>query len=64
MRVAAEVARSGEWWGIQVPEMPGVFTQARRLEQVPDMVRDAVALMADVDEDSVEVTEVVRRGYS
>lgn len=64
MRVAAEITRSGEWWAIQVPEMPGVFTQARRLEQVPEMVRDAVALMADVDEDSVEVTEVVRSGYS
>ena len=55
MRVTAKVTRSGEWWAVEVPEVPGVFTQAKRLEQVPEMVRDAVALMAEVDEGSVEV---------
>ena len=60
MRVVAEVTRSDEWWAVQVPELPGVFTQARRLEQVPEMVRDAVALMADVAVDSVEVVEALR----
>ena len=55
MRVTAKVTRSGEWWAVEVPEVPGVFTQAKRLEQVPEMVRDAVALMAEVDEGSVEL---------
>jgi len=58
MRVTAKVTRSGEWWAVEVPEVPGVFTQAKRLAQVPEMVRDAVALMVDVDEDSVEVGEI------
>lgn len=60
MRVLADVTRSGEWWAVQVPEMPGAFTQARRLEQVPGMVRDAVALKDDIDEDSVAFVEVVK----
>ena len=58
MKVTAQVQRSGDWWAISVPEIPGVFTQARRLSQVPDMVRDAVRLMQADDTLDVEV-EVV-----
>lgn len=58
MKVTANATRTGDWWAVEVPEVPGVFTQAKRLDQVAEMVRDAVALMADVPEDSVEV-EVV-----
>lgn len=56
MKVTANVTRSGGWWAIEVPQVPGVFTQAKRLEQVPAMVADAVALMEDIDPDAVEVT--------
>lgn len=47
MKVTAKVTRSGGWWAIEVPEVPGVFTQSKRLDQVEEMVRDAVALMTD-----------------
>lgn len=56
MKVTANAQRSGEWWAIEVPEVPGVFTQAKRLDQVPTLVADAVALMEDVDEADVEVS--------
>ncbi|CAM3297596.1 type II toxin-antitoxin system HicB family antitoxin [Occultella aeris] len=55
MKVTAVATRTGEWWAIQVPEVPGVFTQAKRLEQVPDTVADAVATMLEVPADSVDV---------
>ncbi len=55
MKVTANVTRSGGWWAVEVPEVPGLLTQAKRLDQVADMVADAVALMEDVDADSVEV---------
>ena len=55
MKVTAQVQRSGDWWAISVPEIPGVFTQARRLSQVPDMVRDAVRLMEGDEARDVEV---------
>ncbi|MBI4728636.1 MAG: type II toxin-antitoxin system HicB family antitoxin, partial [Acidobacteria bacterium] len=42
-RVVAQ--RSGSWWAIEVPDLPGAFTQARRLEQIERMGRDAIALM-------------------
>lgn len=68
MKVTAVAERSGDWWAVSVPEVEGVFTQARRLEQVPAMVADAVALMLDLEEPvEVEVQphtredELVRR---
>lgn len=58
MKVTAQARRSGDWWAVEVPEVDGVFTQAKRLDQVPEMVADAVAVMEDVDAATVEV-EVV-----
>lgn len=52
----ARCVRSDGWWAISVAELPGVHTQARRLDQAEVMVREAIALMLDVPEDSFEVT--------
>lgn len=43
--VTARVTRSDGWWAVSVDEIPGLFTQARRLDQVADMVRDAASLL-------------------
>lgn len=54
MKVTAKVTRAGDWWAVEVPEVPGVFTQVRRLDQVAAQVTDAITLMtgeADVDVD-------------
>lgn len=45
----AVARRSGDWWAISVPALKGVHTQARRLEQVEAMAREAIALMLDTD---------------
>lgn len=55
MEVTAKARRSGDWWAVEVPEVDGLFTQAKRLEQIPDMVADAVALLEDVPAESVHV---------
>ncbi|MFB9849434.1 type II toxin-antitoxin system HicB family antitoxin [Micromonospora andamanensis] len=47
--------RSGAWWAITVLELKGVFSQARRLDQVEPMAREAIALMLDVDPSSFDV---------
>jgi predicted RNase H-like HicB family nuclease len=47
--------RCGDWWAVTVPDVPGVFTQARRLEQVTTFAREAVALMLDVDPGSFDL---------
>jgi predicted RNase H-like HicB family nuclease len=57
-RYTALCRRSGGWWAVEVPEVPGVFTQARRLDHVPQMAADAIALMLDLDPGEV-VVEVV-----
>lgn len=56
--VTARVTRSEGWWAISVEEIPGLFTQARRLDQVADMVRDAASLLG-VDVGTVEVQPVL-----
>jgi predicted RNase H-like HicB family nuclease len=47
--------RSGGWWAVRVREQPGVFTQARRLDQVEAMVRDALAGLLDAAPGSFEI---------
>lgn len=53
-----EVARSGGWWAIRVPDLPGVFSQCRRLDQVDEHVREAISLMLDADESEVATIDV------
>ena len=43
------VARSGDWWAITIPELPGAFSQCKRLDQVEAMAREVIALMLEVD---------------
>ncbi len=52
-RVTAE--RDGKFWFLRVPELPGVLTRVRRLEQAPEMIRDAIALMLNVPADGFDV---------
>lgn len=52
INVTAVCTRSGGWWAIEVPQIPGLFTQARRLDQVEAQVRDA-ADMLDVQVDTI-----------
>lgn len=54
----AEVCRSGRCWAIDVPEVPGVHTQARRLADVEETARDAIIGVLDVTPASVRVTVV------
>lgn len=35
----------GGWWAVEVPEIPGLFTQARCLDQVEEQVRDAAGML-------------------
>lgn len=51
----AQCRRVGDWWAINVLDVPRVHTQARRLDQVETMARDAIALLLDVPEGSFDV---------
>ncbi|AIU31630.1 MULTISPECIES: hypothetical protein [Corynebacterium] len=43
--------RGEGWWVIQLKEDPGLLTQTRRLDQIPDMVRDALELFPELTDD-------------
>ncbi len=45
----AVATRDEGWWTISVKEVPGLFTQTRRLDQIEDMVRDALILFPEVE---------------
>ena len=47
--------RCDGWWAIEVSEIPGLFTQVRRLDQVAAMVKDAAATL-NVEVNGVKVT--------
>lgn len=52
----ATAERGEGWWAIRVVELPGVFSQARCLDRVEGMARDAIALLLDIPPDSFDVT--------
>ena len=55
MTYTARARRSGAWWAIDVPDLPGVYSQARRLDRVDSMARNAIALFLDVDPASLDI---------
>ena len=56
-QLTATATRSEGWWAVSVPEVDGLFTQARRLDQIPAMVRDALTLFPELDIDPAD-TEI------
>ncbi|MHB1989535.1 type II toxin-antitoxin system HicB family antitoxin [Actinotignum timonense] len=37
------------WWVVEVDEVPGLFTQSQNPEDIPDLVRDALALFPEAE---------------
>ncbi|MCL2737135.1 MAG: hypothetical protein FWD75_11030 [Propionibacteriaceae bacterium] len=50
--------REGRWWALQCQEEPGALSQTARLEQAADTIREAIAWVAGIAEDSFDI-EVV-----
>lgn len=51
---AVTATRDGEWWAL-VCEQPLVASQAKRLDQADEMIREALAIVLDVPGDSFDV---------
>jgi predicted RNase H-like HicB family nuclease len=51
----ARTARAGRWWAVRVPEVPGVFSQAKTLDKVEYMARDALSAFLGVAPDSFDL---------
>ena len=52
--------RSDGWWAVTIEALPGVFTQARRLDQVADLAADAIGLWLEKDPKTIAVTVETR----
>ncbi len=57
MRATYEVRaiRSGRWWALEAADVPRARSQTRRLDQAEPMIREALAMVLDVDPDSFDV---------
>lgn len=56
----AKVKRSGDWWAVAVPEVPGLFTQGRNLAEVKTMVRGALELFPEIEPDPHTAEVVIK----
>ena len=58
--------RRGRVWELRCSELPTMWSEAVRLDQVEDTVREAIAFVADVPEDSfgIEVQPILPDVYS
>lgn len=52
---AVTATRTGEWWALEAPEVPGASSRARRLDQAEAAAREAIAVLLDVPADSFSV---------
>lgn len=59
VKLTARAQRSGKWWAVEVVEVPGLFTQAHRLDQVADMVEEAATLFGHRGPFKIEVVPVL-----
>lgn len=56
----AIATRSDGWWAVEVPAVDGLLTQTRRLDQIPDMVRDALAFFPEIEDEPAAAEIVVK----
>ncbi len=54
-RYTVTAERSGKWWSLQCVEVPGAISQVAKLDQAADTIREAIAFVAEVPEDSIEI---------
>jgi predicted RNase H-like HicB family nuclease len=47
--------RTDDWWALEVPEVPGATSRARRLDQAEGAAREAIAVLLDVPADGFGV---------
>lgn len=49
MTFTAVFQKSGEWWAAWVEELPGANTQGRTLDEARENLKEAVALLLEVN---------------
>lgn len=55
MTYTSRAHREGNWWIVQNDQFPGAISQVRRLDLAADAQREAIAFVAEVEQDSVVV---------
>ncbi|MCC3655135.1 type II toxin-antitoxin system HicB family antitoxin [Streptomyces sp. S07_1.15] len=48
--------RAGDWWALEVPSLPGVFSQTKRLDKAEGAAREAISVMLGAEPGDIEVS--------
>lgn len=56
MAYTSHAHRESGWWTVQDDQYPGAISQVRRLDQAAHVRQEAIAFVADVPADTVQVT--------
>ena len=54
-KYVVKAVRDENWWLLTAPEVPGVVSQVKRLNQAEEYAREAIAFVLDVPADSFDV---------
>jgi hypothetical protein len=52
------VERWGKWWTVEVPDVPGGHSQARRLDQVEATARELIAFQLELPDSKISEIEL------
>ena len=51
----ANVTKDGLFWFIQLPSLENVFTQARNVDEIESMTRDAISIVLEIPADAFDL---------
>jgi predicted RNase H-like HicB family nuclease len=57
-RYTVTAERAGKWWSLQCVEVPGAISQVTDLDRAADTIREAIAFVAEVPEETIEIAVV------
>lgn len=56
----ARATREDGWWTVTVDEVPGLFTQTKRLDQIKAAIRDALVLFPEIEVEPEAATVTIK----
>jgi hypothetical protein len=56
MLYTSQARKEGDWWIVQNDQEPGAISQVAELDQATEAQREAIAFVADVPAESIDIT--------
>ena len=63
-RYTAIATREEGWWTVEIKERPGFFTQAKRISQIPELIKDGLSLFPEIEADPDSLSFEIVKNFS